>query len=86
MIRKPVSDIEVFSYYYKVHKWPGKLTGDEGLYLPKGKLLCLLNYKTIKSVHVGQLPNLINNWADTSLHLLLLKCSIDSLTRFGENV
>ena len=25
--------------------------GDEGLHLPKGKLLYLLNYKTIESVH-----------------------------------
>ena len=47
--------------------------GDEGSYLRNGKLLCIR--KTIETVHVGQKRNLIDNWADTSLHLLLLKCS-----------
>ena len=32
----------------------GQLTGDEGLYLPNGKLLCLWKYKTIETVHDGQ--------------------------------
>ena len=30
-----------------------QLIGDEGLYLPNGKLLCLWNAKTIETVHEG---------------------------------
>ena len=56
------------------------LTVNEDSYLPKGKLLCLWNAKTIETVHacmsnkqiwltIGQIP--------TSLHLLLLKSSMN---------
>ena len=31
-----------------------QLKGDEGSYLPKGKLLCLWNYKTIEKMHEEQ--------------------------------
>ena len=31
-----------------------QLTGDEGFYLPNGKLLCLGNAQTIETVHEGQ--------------------------------
>ena len=45
-------------------------------YLPNGKL-CLWNVKTIEAVHEGQYSNLIDHWADTSLHLLLQEFSTD---------
>ena len=38
--------------------------GDEGSYLPNGRLLCLRKYKTIEIEFQGQRPNLIDNWAD----------------------
>ena len=44
---------------------------------PICKLLCLLTYKTIETVYKEQWANLFDNWADTSLHLLLLKSSLD---------
>ena len=48
------------------------LTGDKGSYLPKRKRLKLWNNRDSAW---GQQPNLIGNWADTSIHLLLLKRS-----------
>ena len=41
-----------------------QLMGDEGSYLPNGRLLCLRKYKTIEIEFQGQRPNLIDNWAD----------------------
>ena len=46
---------------------------------PSGKLLCLWTYKIIETVYKRQKPNLFDNWADTSLHLLLLKSSMVSV-------
>ena len=46
---------------------------------PSGKLLCLWTYKTIETVYNGQSPNLFDNWADPSLHLLLQKSSMGNL-------
>ena len=37
------------------------LMGDEGSFLPNGNLLCLLNAKTIETVHKGQKQNLFDN-------------------------
>ena len=56
-----------------------QLMGDEGTYLPNGRLVCLWNAKTIETVHEGQKPNLFDNWADTNLHLLLVKSSTNCL-------
>ena len=41
---------------------------------PIGKLNCLLNCKIIETVH--EVTNLFDIWADTTLHLLLLKSSL----------
>ena len=38
---------------------------------PSGKLLCLSIYKTLETVHKGQLLNLLDNRASMSLHLTL---------------
>ena len=52
--------------------WSSLVEGGEGAcFCPSGKLLFLWKYKTIETVHQGQYPNLFDNWADTSLHLLL---------------
>ena len=59
----------------KIIEWgAGQLIGEEGFYPPNGKLLRLRHYKIIDSASIkGNQSNLIENCADTSLHLLLLK-------------
>ena len=40
---------------------------------PNGKLLCFWNYKITQILHKVPSPNLLDYWADMSLHLFLLK-------------
>ena len=42
---------------------------------PSNELLSLWNVETLEAVMNRQYPNLFDNWADTSLYLLLLKSS-----------
>ena len=56
-----------------------QLMGYEGSCLPDVKLMCFWNAKSIETVHEGQKPNMFDNWADMSLHLLLLKRSMPNL-------
>ena len=48
--------------------------------LVSAQVLCLWKYKTIETVHQEQWPKSFDNWADMSLHLLLLKSSMQTLS------
>ena len=67
-------------FYRNIFGWHvgerGSLREMKARICPSGKLLCLWKFKTIETVHRGQQPNLFDHWADTSLHLLLLKSSM----------
>ena len=39
---------------YSIGREARQLTGDEGLYLPSGKLLCLWTWKPMEKVYKGQ--------------------------------
>ena len=54
--------------------WSSLFDGDEGLYQPKW------NAKIVESVHEVQFQYLFDNWADTSLHLLLLSLQMKCYT------
>ena len=52
-----------------------QLTGDEGSYtMSKGKMLFLWNYEKLQTA--WRVITKFDNWADTRLHLLLLKSSM----------
>ena len=48
------SIIYIFVKVFGIDWGAQQLTGDEGFYLPNGKLLCLGNAQTIETVHEGQ--------------------------------
>ena len=70
---------------FRIEHLFGEHKGDEGSYMHKGELLGLWNFKTLEAVNEGQKPNMIDNWADTSLHLLLLKSSMPRLSLQNSN-